>query len=62
MMPDLIVRKPDASVVVGGVPYDPKAPPPEKQLPKLSDRPVPLPTPQVKAKPEEKRPENLLSR
>ena len=58
-----LVRKPDASVVVvGGVPYDPKAPPPEKQLPQLSDRPVPLPTPQVKAKPEDKRPENLLSR
>ena len=58
-----LVRKPDASVaVVGGVPYDPKATPPEQQLPKLSDRPVPLPTPQIKAKPEEKRPENLLSR
>ena len=58
-----LVRKPDASVaVVGGAPYDPKATPPEQQLPKLSDRPVPLPTPQVKAKPEEKRPENLLSR
>jgi hypothetical protein len=58
-----LVRKPDASVaVVGGVPYDPKAPPPEQQLPKLSDRPVPLPTPQIKAKPEDKRPENLLSR
>ncbi len=58
-----LVRKPDASVnVVGGVPYDPKATPPEQQLPKLSDRPVPLPTPQTKAKPEEKRPENLLSR
>jgi hypothetical protein len=58
-----LVRKPDASVaVVGGVPYDPKAPPPEQALPKLDDRPVPLPTPQVKAKPEDKRPENLLSR
>jgi hypothetical protein len=58
-----LVRKPDASVaVVGGVPYDPKAPPPEQKLPKLDDRPVPLPTPQVKGKPEDKRPENLLSR
>ncbi|HEY5954629.1 MAG TPA: hypothetical protein VIT18_09700 [Terrimicrobiaceae bacterium] len=58
-----LVRKPDASVaVVGGVAYDPKAPPPERQLPKLSDRPVPLPTPQLKAKPQDKRPENLLSR
>ena len=58
-----LVRKADASVVVaGGTPYDPKATPPEQQLPKLSDRPVPLPTPQVKATPEDKRPENLLSR
>ncbi len=58
-----LVRKPDASVaVVGGVAYDPKASPPEQQLPKLSDRPVPLPTPQLKAKPQDKRPENLLSR
>jgi len=58
-----LVRKPDASViVVGGAPYDPKATPPEQQLPKLSDRPVPLPTPQIKASPEDKRPENLLSR
>jgi len=58
-----LVRKPDASViVVGGVPYDPKATPPEQQLPKLSDRPVPLPTPQIKVTPEDKRPENLLSR
>ena len=58
-----LVRKSDASViVVGGAPYDPKATPPEQQLPKLSDRPVPLPTPQIKAAPEDKRPENLLSR
>jgi hypothetical protein len=58
-----LVRKPDASVIVaGGVPYDPKATPPEQQLPKLSDRPVPLPTPQIKATPADKRPENLLSR
>ena len=58
-----LVRKPDASVAVaGGTPYDPKATPPEQQLPKLSDRPVPLPTPQLKARPEDKRPENLLSR
>ena len=58
-----LARKPDASViVVGGTPYDPKATPPEQQLPKLSDRPVPLPTPQIKATPADKRPENLLSR
>ncbi len=47
--------------VVGGTPYDPNAPPPEKKLPKLSDRPVPIPTPQGAAAPEDKRPENLLS-
>jgi len=48
--------------VVGGTPYDPNAVPEEKKLPKLSDRPVPLPTPEGKATPEDKRPENLLSR
>jgi hypothetical protein len=58
-----LVRKADGSIAVaGGTPYDPKATPPEQQLPKLSDRPVPLPTPQIKATPEDKRPENLLSR
>ncbi|HRJ72944.1 MAG TPA: hypothetical protein PLS03_12025 [Terrimicrobiaceae bacterium] len=57
-----LVKKPDASVaVVGGVEYDPRATPPEQGLPKLSDRPVPLPTPQVKPTPEDKRPTNLLS-
>ena len=56
-------HNPDGTiVVVGGVAYDPNAPPPERQLPKLSDRPVPLPTPQTKPTPEDKRPENLLSR
>lgn len=59
----VLTRKPDGSVVaVGGTIYDPKATPPEQQLPKLHDRPVPLPTPQGKPTPEEKRPENLLSR
>lgn len=58
-----LVRKPDGSIdVSGGLPFDPKATPPEKLLPKLSDRPVPLPTPQGKPTPEDKRPENLLSR
>lgn len=47
--------------VVGGLAYDANAPAPEKQLPKISDRPVPLPTPTGKATPEDKRPENLLS-
>jgi hypothetical protein len=56
-------RRPDGSIaVIGGTPFDPNATPPAKQLPKLNDRPVPLPTPQGKATPEDKRPENLLSR
>jgi hypothetical protein len=38
-------RSPDGGVlVVGGVPFDPKAGPPPVVFPKLSDRPVPLPT------------------
>jgi hypothetical protein len=58
-----LTRRPDGSVVAqGGVPFDPKATPPAQQLPKLTDRPVPLPTPQGKPTPEDKRPENLLSR
>lgn len=57
-----LVRSPDGSVaVVGGTPYDPKAPPPERKLPKMSDRPVPLPTPAAKPTPEDERPEHLLS-
>ena len=56
-------RGSDGSVlVVGGQAYDPTAPKPEQSLPTLHDRPVPLPTPKGKKKPEEKRPENLLSR
>ncbi|MEX1119655.1 MAG: hypothetical protein WEB60_12770 [Terrimicrobiaceae bacterium] len=50
--------------VVGGTAYDPKATPPERQLPGLGDRPVPVPaagaTPTPKK--ENSRPENLLSR
>ena len=58
-----LARRPDGSIVaIGGVPFDPKATPPAQQLPKLNDRPVPLPTPQGKPTPEDKRPENLLSR
>jgi len=50
--------------VVGGTPYDPKATPPEKQLPGLGDRPVPVPEPEATPTPrqQETRPENLLSR
>lgn len=59
-------RKPDGSIVaIGGIPYDPKATPPSQQVPKLTDRPVALPTPQgkpAKSESEDKRPENLLSR
>jgi hypothetical protein len=58
-----LTRKPDGSIVtIGGTIFDPKATPPIQQLPKLNDRPVALPTPQGKPTPEEKRPENLLSR
>lgn len=58
-----LVRGTDGTVTVkGGLPYDPKAEPAERKLPKMSDRPVPLPTPASKPTPEDKRPENLLSR
>lgn len=57
-----MVSKNNVIEVIGGIPFDANAKPPEQQLPKLSDRPVPLPTPQGKATPEDKRPENLLSR
>lgn len=57
-----LVRAGDGSVsVVDGMAYDLNAKPMEETLPKLDDRPVPLPTPQGKATPEDKRPENLLS-
>lgn len=49
-------------VVVGGQAYDPSAPPPEQSLPAMHDRPVDLPSAAAKPTPEEKRPENLLSR
>ena len=56
-------RGSDGSVlVIGGQAYDPTATPPEQSLPTLSDRPVPLPGPKAKPTPEDKRPENLLSR
>jgi hypothetical protein len=56
-------RGSDGSVlVIGGQAYDPTAAPPEQSLPTLSDRPVPLPGPKAKPTPEDKRPENLLSR
>jgi hypothetical protein len=56
-------RGSDGSVLVaGGQVYDPSAPPPEATLPTLNDRPVPFPGSVPKATPEDKRPENLLSR
>lgn len=58
----ILVRSQGVVSVSGGTEYDPRATPPEKQLPKLGDRPVPLPTPQSAPTPEDKRPENLLSR
>jgi len=38
-------------VVVGGIPFDPRATPTPAQIPKLSDRPVPLPMEQSSATP-----------
>lgn len=60
-----LVKQPDGSiVVVDGVPYDVNAKPPEETMPKMDDRPVPLPTPQGKTKSQEKddgkKPEALL--
>lgn len=49
--------------VIGGTLYDPKATPPERELPGLGDRPVPLPVPGATPTPkDEERPKNLLSR
>jgi hypothetical protein len=48
--------------VVGGTLFDPKATPPERELPGLGDRPVDLPAPGATPPPkDEERPENLLS-
>ena len=56
-------RGSDGSVlVVGGQVYDPTAAPPEQSLPSMHDRPVPLPTPKGRPTPDDKRPDNLLSR
>jgi hypothetical protein len=49
-------------VVVGGQAFDPNAPPPEQALPSIADRPVDIPGLRKAPKPEDKRPENLLSR
>ncbi|MFZ4597749.1 MAG: hypothetical protein ACOYNN_03815 [Terrimicrobiaceae bacterium] len=56
-------RGSDGSVlVVGGAAFDPTAPPPEAAIPSMSDRPVPLPGASGKPTPDDKRPDNLLSR
>jgi hypothetical protein len=56
-------RGSDGSVlVVGGQAYDPNAPQPEQSLPAMHDRPIPLPGSKAAPTPEDKRPENLLSR
>lgn len=56
-------RGSDGSVlIVGGQAYDPHAAPPEQSLPALGDRPVALPGAKTAPTPEDKRPENLLSR
>jgi hypothetical protein len=57
-----LIKKDNLIAVIGGVPFNANEKAPEQKMPKMSDRPVPLPTPQMKATPEDKRPENLLSR
>ncbi len=55
-------RGSDGSVVIaGGQAFDPHAVPEEQSLPSMHDRPVELPKPQKKDKPEDSRPKNLLS-
>ena len=61
----VLVRSTDGGVtVLGGTPYDPRATPPERELPGLGERPVPLPSPNESVAPakDETRPRNLLSR
>lgn len=51
-----LVRTPDGTVVVaGGIPYDPHATPTPGVIPKLSDRPVGLPTPDLEPTPVSKK-------
>jgi hypothetical protein len=56
-----LVNKDNVVMVIGGVPYDVNAKSPTAELPKIGDRPVPMPTPQGKPTPEDARPKNLLS-
>lgn len=64
-----LVRTTDGGVnVLGGTPFDPKATPPERQLPGLGEHPVPIPgvgknaSPTPTPTPEDERPRSLLSR
>jgi len=64
-----LVRTTEGGVnILGGTPFDPRATPPEKLLPGLGDRPVPLPgerkdgSPTPTPTPDPERPRNLLSR
>jgi len=56
-----LVNKGNVISVIGGTPYELNVKPAEESLPKLGDRPVPMPTPQGQEKPEDDRPKNLLS-
>jgi hypothetical protein len=50
-----LLRTQDGTVSVqGGIPFDPRATPTPGVLPKLSDRPIPLPTPEQAATPSSK--------
>jgi hypothetical protein len=65
--PPVLVRTTDGGArVMGGSLYDPRATPPERELPGLGEKPVPLPAPGATPTPtpegEEARPDNLLSR
>ncbi|CAN5417300.1 hypothetical protein BH09VER1_BH09VER1_29220 [soil metagenome] len=59
--PELIKNADGTVAVKGGTAYDLNATPVEQTIPKMSDRPVPLPGPGTAPTPEDKRPENLLS-
>jgi hypothetical protein len=63
--PRLVSRSDGSIALVGGILSDPNAPKPKETLSALSDRPVPLPTPQAdstKKKSDDVTPQNLLSR
>jgi len=59
-----MVRRADGRIgVLGGVAYDPHAPPPERTLPSLGEIPIPLPSSGPTPDPAKKnRPRTLLDR